>query len=118
MVDASFIELIIYAFVEMFSISMLIISAVKEVPNTRASSIVRSIYLIPGMIAAGVMSGIGENITLPEVTTKSLNTTEVWVETAQVHLLNPYWGMFHLMIMLVLMIYVAFQMLNLLTKPE
>ena len=122
MADASVIELGVYLFVEMASILMLIISSIRDTPNTRASSIVRSIYLIPGMLCAGVVASIGPVITLPAISTltRSINTTEVWTENATgvITLVNPVWGQVHWLFFAVLMVYVMTQMVSLFTKPE
>lgn len=124
--DISIIELGIYVFIELFSVSMLIISSIKEVPNTRASSIIRSIYLIPGMIAAAFMAQTGQNIIFNTMTTKSFvqfpNGTLIQNMTSSTNdfipLQNPVWGYFHLLIMFVLFIFIINQIYNLLTKPE
>lgn len=126
LLDISIIELFWYGFLELFSISMLIISSIKEIPNTRASSIIRSIYLIPGMIAAAFLSGTGERITFNTILTNSTttvsNSTTIWNETTSqanfIALQSPVWGYFHMLIMLVLFIFIINQIYNLLTKPE
>lgn len=124
--DISIVELTIYCFIELFSLSMLILSSIKEIPNTRASSIIRSIYLIPGMIAAAFLSGTGQRITFNTILTNSTttvsNSTTVWNETTSqanfIVLQSPVWGYFHMLIMLVLFIFIINQIYNLLTKPE
>ncbi len=126
MTDISIIELCIYGFLEIFSLSMLIISTIKEIPNTRASSIIRSIYLIPGMIAAAFLGGTGQNITFNTILTNSTttvsNSTTVWTEVTNqtnfIVLQSEVWGYFHLLIMLVLFAFIINQIVNFMTKPE
>ena len=105
---------------------MLIISVVKEIPVTKSLSIARSIFLIPGMVAAGVLASSGVNIQVANVATsnliKSINTTQTWSETtSQINnmvLQSPVWQMFHMLIFLVLVVYVVTQMLNLFIKTD
>lgn len=126
MTDVSIIELIIYGFLELFSLSMLIISTIKEIPNTKASSIIRSIYLIPGMIAAAWLARTGENVTFNTILTNSTttvsNSTTVWTEITNqsnfIVLQSEVWGYFHLLIMLVLFAFIINQIVNFMTKPE
>ena len=125
-VDISIIELCIYGFLEIFSLSMLIISTIKEIPNTKASSIIRSIYLIPGMIAAAWLARTGENVTFNTILTNSTttvsNSTTVWTEITNqsnfIVLQSEVWGYFHLLIMLVLFAFIINQIVNFMTKPE
>ena len=124
--DTSIVELIFYGFIELFSLSMLIISVIKEIPDTKSRSIARAVYLIPGMIAAGVMSGTGIHInmitTMTNSTTISNVTQEVFTEigtkTDMISLVNPMWMMFHLLIFLTLLIFILNQVYNLLVKTD
>lgn len=126
MVDISILEFGIYVFLELFSISMLIISVIKEIPNTRASAIIRAIYLIPGMIAAAFMAQTGEKIifyssNIQTNVTAANGTLIQHISTIQndlVQLQNPVWGYFHILMFFVLFMFVINQMYNLLTKPE
>ena len=126
MSDISLAEFIVYGFVAYSSLLMLIISVVKEIPTTKSLAIARSIFLIPGMVAAGVLASSGVNIQVASVTTsnliKSINTTQTWTETTSqinnIVLQSPVWQMFHVLIFLVLLVYVITQMLNLFTKYD
>lgn len=126
MSDISIIELFFYGFLELFSLSMLIISVIKEIPDTKARAIIRAIYLIPGMIAAAFLGGTGQNITLNTVLTNSttFNATnatvfkEVTNQANFIALQNPVWGYLHLLIMMVLFVFIANQIYNLLTKND
>lgn len=119
MADISLIELFVYGFVAYSSLLMLIISTIKEVPTTKALSISRAIYLIPGMIAAALLAQVGPNIITTSVsnTITALNTSEVFQEviTTEMELQNEVWAIFHYMIFIVLFIYIISQILILLT---
>lgn len=105
---------------------MLIISVVKEIPTSKSLSLARSIFLIPGMVAAGILASSGVNIQVANVATsnliRSINTTQTWTETTQqinnIVLQNPVWQTFHLLIFLVLLVYVITQLLNMFTKYD
>ena len=122
----SLAEFIVYGFTAYSSLLMLIISVVKEIPTTKSLAIARSIFLIPGMIAAAVLAQSGVNIQVANVATsnliKSINTTQTWTETTtqinNIVIQNQVWSMFHMMIFIVLLVYVATQILNLFTKYD
>ena len=120
MPELSVIEFAVYGFVTYSSLLMLIISTIKEVPQERSGSIMRGIWLIPGILCAFILASSGINIVLPESTNTivNINTTEVWTETIanQVVLQNPIWVTVHLLIFLVLIVYVVLQVLTLFTK--
>ena len=122
MVDISLVEFAVYGFVAYTSILMLIISAIRDVPTAKALSIIRAIYLIPGVIAAGILAQAGPTIITSSVqnTIRSVNTTEVWTETivSQYPLQNEIWAVFHVLIMLVLFIHIFTQLMILMTKHE
>ena len=122
MADISIIELGVYAFICYSSMLMLIISTIKDVPITKALSIVRAIYLIPGVIAAGILSQVGPNIIMPSVTNTivAINTTEVFQETidATTVLQSEVWTLFHFMLMLIMTVYVITQFMILMTKKQ
>ncbi len=122
MADISIIEFAVYGFVAYSSMLMLIISTIKEVPTTKALSISRSIYLIPGMIAAALLASVGPNIVTTTIsnTITAVNTTEVFTEviTSQTTLQNEVWAIFHYMIFIVLFVYVITQILILFTKVD
>ncbi len=122
MADISLIEFGVYGFIAYSSMLMLIISSIRDIPITKALSIIRAIYLFPGVVAAGILAQTGPNIITSNVqnTITSLNTTEVWTETivSQYPLQNEVWSIFHIFIMLVLMVHVMTQVLMLMTKHE
>jgi len=122
--DISIIEFGVYGFIAYSSILMLIISTIKEVPSEKSHSIVRAIYLIPGILAAILLASSGVNIEITDVTTTNtitaLNTSEVFTEaittSSLIELQNPVWVSFHFLLAAVLMVYVINQMLILFTK--
>ena len=120
MAELSIIEFGVYGFFAYTSMLMLIISVVKETPDTKAHSIVRGMYLIPGIIAAFVIAASGENIIISDITNiiVDLNTTNAWSETITniTPLQNPIWVTFHGMLGIIMIVYVIIQMLLLFTK--
>lgn len=124
--DISLIEWGVYGFIAYSSLLMLIISTIKDVPTTKSLSIARSIYLIPGMICAGILSYSGININLPTTMTNSTTISNVTMErftenvsqSQFIQLVDPAWMIVHVMIFLVLLFYVIMQMLVLLTKTD
>jgi len=126
MADISIIEFVVYGFITYTSMLMLIISTIKEVPDMKSGSVVRAIWLIPGVITAFILSSSGINITTQTGTVTNtitaLNTSEVWTEVVttseQIVLQNPIWVSVHLLFAIVLIIYIITQLLNLFTKIE
>ena len=126
MSDISLAEFVVYGCIAYSSMLMLIISVVKEIPTTKSLAIARSIFLMPGMVAAGILASSGVNIQVANVATsnliKSINTTQTWTETTtqinNIVLQSPVWQMFHILIFLTLLVYVITQILNLFTKTD
>lgn len=124
MADLSILEWGVYGFITYSSLLMLIISTIKEVPSEKSGSIIRGIYLIPGIICAFILASSGILITTDSTNTvntiTSLNTSEVWteeiVQVNSIVLRNEVWVIVHLLIMIILILYVVTQMLTLLTK--
>jgi hypothetical protein len=123
--DISIIEFGVYGFLAYSGMLMLIISAFTETPSTKSQSATRTIWLIPCMIAASLLAGAGENITfdttntinsITENATSSVAFTEDVTTTTQITLLQPIWGMLHLMIFFVLLIYIIMQILTMFTS--
>ena len=114
-----------YALIGYSSFMVLVVSTIKEIPDSRVLSIVRVIYLFPGIIALMILASSGINIDVNTVSTnnliKSINTTQTWTEaTTQsntIVLQNPVWSMFHWLLAITLIFYMIKQILNLLTKP-
>ncbi len=89
---------------------------------TKALSIVRAIYLMPSIIAAGILTQVGPNIVTTSIanTIVAVNSSQVFTEviTSETVIQNEIWLLFHFMIMLVLSIYVLSQFMILMTKAE
>jgi len=122
MADISIIEFGVYGFVCYSSVLMLIIATIKEIPTTKALSIARAIYLVPGMISAALLAQVGPNIVTTNITNTitALNTSEVFQEViaTEIELQNEVWAIFHYMLFLVLFIYIITQILILFTKVD
>ena len=122
MADLSIIEFIVYGFIAYVSVLMLIITTVKQVPTESSGSIVRAVYLIPGIIACMIIAGGGDTIITSDFTNviRDLNTTTVWTEsiTSEIQLQNPIWITFHYLLAIVLTVYVILQVLTLFTKVK
>lgn len=122
--EISIAEYFVYALFSYSGMIMLIISIIKEIPQTRYLAIIRSSYMIPSIIASGILASTGINIDINTVTTsnliRSVNTTQTWTEaTTQTNVIvlqNPVWSMFHWLLMIILIWYVIQQILYLLTK--
>jgi len=118
----SILEFAVYGLIGYSSLLMLIISTIKEVPDTKAGSISRAIYLIPGAICC-ILLASGESVILASDTTNtivSLNTTEVWTETisSSITLQNTIWTTVHILFFFVIVFYVFTQLIDLLTKKN
>ena len=120
MADLSIIEFGVYGFFAYTSMLMLIVSIVKEAPAEKSHAIVRSIYIIPGIISAFIIASSGETIILADITNTivDLNTTSVWTEAVfnVIELQNPIWLTFHGMLAIVMIVYMILQMVTLFTK--
>ena len=125
MSNLSLIEFSVYGFLAYSSMLMLIISVIKkDLPNDNPLSIIRVIFLLPGIFCAGILSSSGIDITTEQTnvtnTIKDLNNTDTWSETtsavSQYVLINPVWILVNFMIFITLVIYVIQQVLIMLTK--
>jgi len=126
-VSLSIIELIVYGLFAYSSMLVLIFSINKEPQTGKTPAIIRSIYLIPGIICAALLALAGTQdigtvtIDLQNVI-KNLNNTETWSETttstSTIILQNEVWIVVHVMIMLVLLAYVIQQLTELLIKSK
>lgn len=120
MVDISIVELIVYGFFAYSSALMLILQVIKEPPLEKSGSILRSIFLIPGIVSSFVIALSGQNLNLTGManTIIDTNSTTVWTEaiTTQIILQNPIWSTFHFMLGILMIVYVMLQTLTLFTK--
>lgn len=124
MPDISVVEIAFYGFIELFSLSMLIISVAKEIPDSKKHVVLRAIFLVPGMLAAGMLAGSGPNVVINTIITNSTSlANSTWTNSTAhsdtlVILQNPMWGMFHMMIFLVLFVFILFRTISMLEKRD
>jgi len=116
----SILEFIVYGVITYSSLLMLIISVIKEIPETKAGAISRAIFLLPGAICALVLGFSGEIIVTSATTNTiiALNTTEAWTETiaSTITLQDPIWVSVHFLFFIVIVIHVLNQIISLLVK--
>lgn len=125
------IEFIVYGFFAYGSMLMLMITMIRDVPATRALSLARSMYAIPGIFSAVIISGFSPKIIFPVTYTNSTTLgynvssgliQDKFAENATAittnFLVNPVWTYFHGLLAAILIIFVIFQILQLLTAKE
>lgn len=124
-------EFAIYAFVAYSSLLMLIISITKEGPLTksRTGTLIKSIYIIPGIYCMTLLSGSGVFIFLDSGSTEITevyngtsmalitNTTSI-IPPASIELQNPVWVPLHYMFMLIMFAYVIINVLKMFSAKE
>ncbi len=117
----SLIEWIVYGFFAYGAMLMLMIGIVKDIPGTRTTSLLRIIFILPGIIGAGILAGPYETVIMPTtdtvnaITLTTENFTETIISTSYIQLQNPVWLIFHYAIMAVMIIYTISQVLTMLT---
>lgn len=124
--DYSIIEFGVYGFFAYGSMLMLMITMIRDVPATRSLTLARSMYAIPGIFSAVILSGFSPKIIFPITNTNStilsLNTTEYFYENATMNttniLANPVWTYFHGLLAAILIIFVIFQILQMFTSKD
>lgn len=117
---------------------MLIITTVRtSTDKTRKLTLVKAMYMIPGILGAIILAGSGVDIILQDNTISTnatsvyevldntnavvvLNSTVTEVESSLsvFTLQNPVWVTFHYMIAALMMIFVFIQVLTMLTAKE
>lgn len=123
--DISVVEFGVYGLIAYSSLLMLIISTIKEVPNTRRDSIVRSMFFIPGLVCAFILASSGVHIVINDVDTTTITNdtvSTIFYESThtvdQITLMGPIWITVHSMIGIILLVYIIKQILLLLTAQE
>jgi len=125
MAELSIIEFGVYGFIAYTSLLMLIISTIKEVPSGKSQSILRSMYLIPGIFCALLLATMGVDLTFDTISTintitdnvtSSIIFTEDITKNTTITLQDQVWGTVHMLIFFILLVHVVVQMLTLLTK--
>ena len=137
--NISILEFAVYAFVAYSSLLMLIISITKEGPliKSKTGTLVKSIYIMPGITCMILISGSGVDIYLNDSTTvttsdsiyevlDNLNNVVVLnstvTETVEKNelftLQNPVWVALHYMFALIMFAYVIINVLKMLTAID
>lgn len=116
MTDISIIEFTVYAIIAYSGLLMLIISTIRESPQTKSQSFSRAIYLLPSVVCAFLLAGSGESIGLYDIASTGssgghpLNVTESYSIT----LINPVWVLVNFMVGIMMMFHIIMQTLQLL----
>lgn len=127
MADISILEFGVYGFLAYSGILMLIISAFRETPNTKSQAATRVIWLLPCIFAAVLLANAGQDITfdtsstvntITNNVTSTVDFTEDVTTDRKITLLQPVWGMIHMLMFFVMLLYVIIQILMMLTKIE
>lgn len=133
MPEISILEFGVYGFVAYSSLLMLIISTIKDVPTSRSLSIIRAMYLIPGIICCILLAGSGLDINAESPATVFTNrttfnytnnliftelTNQTVVTPAHYTLENPVWVALHYFFAIIMAVYVILQMVTLFTKSD
>lgn len=115
--DISIIEFAVYAFIAYSGMLMLIISTIREAPQTKSQSFTRAMYLIPSIVCAFLLAGMGETVGLYDMTHEEIHpNAEITTvhEHYQVILVNPIWITFNFMIAIIMLFHFIMQTLQLL----
>lgn len=93
MADISIIEFAVYAFIAYSGMLMLIISTIREAPQTKSQSFTRAMYLIPSIVCAFLLAGMGESVGLYEVVSSGIEqgTATSLNQVFTINLVNPIW---------------------------
>lgn len=131
--NISIIEFLVYGLISYSSIIVLIISAAKDAPmvKTKSGTLIKSMYMIPGIICCILLAGSGVEILLNENTatttnytingTSGINLTNSTITTTSTDrftLQNPVWVLLHYLFALILFAYVFTQVLRMLTSKD
>ena len=123
--DISIVEFCVYGFIAYSSLLMLIISTIKDVPNTRRDSIVRAMFFMPGIVCAFILAASGVHIVINDVDTTTITndtTSTIFYESThtvdQITLMGPIWMTVHFMIGIILLIYMVKQILLLFVAQD
>lgn len=131
--NISVIEFIVYGLIAYTSMVVLIISASRDAPmvKTKSGTLIKSMYMIPGIICCILLAGSGVAITLNDSTVvtmdytingttgaKLTNSTITTTSSDQFTLENPVWVSLHYLFALILTAYVFTQVLRMLTSKD
>ena len=119
MADTSIIEFAVYGLIAYSSFIMLLTSISKEIPQEKGYAVMRCVFLMPGLICAGILASSGVNIQTNVDSTnsiiKDLNNTQTWstslTNTTNIVLQNPIWQTVHYMLFAVFIVYIIMQIM-------
>ena len=118
MADISIIEFAVYAFIAYSGMLMLIISTIREAPQTKSQSFTRAMYLIPSIVCAFLLAGMGETIGIQDMYHEEIhnqNNTVVNIhEHYSITLINPIWITVNFMLAIIMLFHFIMQTLQLL----
>ena len=118
MADISIIEFVVYAFIAYSGMLMLIISTIREAPQTKSQSFTRAMYLIPSIVCAFLLAGMGETIGIMDMAHEEIhnqnNTVVNIMEHYTITLINPVWITVNFMIAIIMLFHFIMQTLQLL----
>lgn len=120
MSDISILEFGVYGFLTYTGMLMLIISAVKGLPEDRSriNTLAQAVFLLPSLICAPVLATSGVNVQIQHTNDiiKDLNSTTTWsdISTNEIIIQNPIWLTVHMMMFFTILMYIIRQILLLL----
>ena len=118
MADIGIIEFVIYAFIAYSGMLMLIISTIREAPQTKSQSFTRAMYLIPSIVCAFLLAGMGETIGIMDMAHEEIHNQNNTVVNIHEHytitLINPVWITVNFMIAIIMLFHFIMQTLQLL----
>ena len=116
--DISIVEFGVYAFIAYSGMLMLIISTIREAPQTKSQSFTRAIYLIPSIVCAFLLAGMGETVGIQDMAHEEIhnqnNTVVNIMEHYTITLVNPVWITVNFMIAIIMLFHFIMQTLQLL----
>jgi hypothetical protein len=120
MADISIIEFAVYAFIAYSGMLMLIISTIREAPQTKSQSFTRAMYLIPSIVCAFLLAGMGETVGLYDVVISGVEQGQSTTlnETFVITLVNPIWITVNFMFGILMTFHFIMQTLQLLLFRE
>mgnify|MGYP000120586490 CR=1 FL=1 len=122
MADISIIEFAVYAFIAYSGMLMLIISTIREAPQTKSQSFTRAMYLIPSIVCAFLLAGMGETISVVDMEHEEVhnqnNTVINIYEHYRITLVNPIWITVNFMFGILMTFHFIMQTLQLLLFRE
>ena len=99
---------------------MLIISTIREAPQTKSQSFTRAMYLIPSIVCAFLLAGMGESVGLYEVVSSGIEqgTATSLNQVFTINLVNAIWITVNFMFGIIMTFHFIMQTLQLLLFRE